>query len=88
MAMSSDTKIPRVIYGYVFSDLSYKQAMSALRFQKTVEPWLVENIGEFGKTWTVEIDKEYDDLRLQFPDQATETWFQLAWMQRGDKGEV
>lgn len=70
------------LYGYKVDELSYKQVKSALKFKNTVEPWLNDNIGEFGKEWFVELDKSSDDFRLQFPDQETETWFTLAWMQR------
>ena len=73
---------PTHIYGYKIDELSYKQVMSALKFQTTVEPWLNENVGEFNKDWFVEIDKSHNDLRLQFSDPDTQTWFSLAWMQR------
>jgi hypothetical protein len=88
--MNSDAGFMKegVIYGYLVTNLSYKQIRSAMKFKTTVEPWLNENIGEFDKDWFVEIDKSYDDLRLQFPDPDTETWFNLAWMQRSREDDV
>lgn len=67
-------------YGIPVDEMSFKQLRSAAKFAATVEPWLIENIGEFGKEWTVVLDRAYDDFRLQFPDKETETWFWLAWM--------
>lgn len=70
------------VYGIPVTELSYNQAKHAIRFAATTEQWLVENIGEFGKDWFVEQDKEYDSLRLSFKDEQTEMYFKLAWMQR------
>lgn len=70
------------IYGIPIEDLSYNQAKVAIIFAKKTEPWLLENIGNFGKDWFVEQDKAYDSLRLVFKDEQTEMYFKLAWMQR------
>ena len=70
------------VYGIPIDDLSYNQGMAVIRFASTTQEWIEDNIGEFGKDWFVEIDREYDSLRLQFKDDATETYFKLAWMQR------
>ncbi len=70
------------IYGIPVEDLSYNQAKVAIRFAMTTEPWLIENIGKFGKDWFVEQDHSHDSLRLQFKDDQTEMYFKLAWMQR------
>lgn len=83
--MTTDSDI---IYGYPIKELSYKQLKTAMKFKITVEPWLIDNVGEFNKDWFVEIDKSYDDLRLQFPDPDTETWFHLAWMQRNHDDDI
>lgn len=70
------------IYGISVEDLSYNQAKLAIQFAAKTEPWLIENIGQFGKDWFVVQDKGHDSLRLTFKDEETEMYFKLAWMQR------
>ena len=70
------------VYGIPVEEMSYKQAQAAWKFAMKTQPWLEENIGKFGEDWFVEIDKEFDSLRLQFKDTETEAYFKLAWMQR------
>jgi hypothetical protein len=70
------------IYGIPVEHLSYNQAKLAIHFAAKTEPWLLENIGEFGKDWFVSQDLAYDSLRLSFKDEQTEMYFKLAWMQR------
>ena len=68
-------------YGYPIALLSYYQIIKARNFARYVEPWLLENIGPFGEKWKVEIDKDFDSLRLQFVDNCDEVTFKLAWQQ-------
>ena len=75
------------VYGIAVGDLSYKQGMAVIRFAATTHEWLEGNIGEFGKEWFVELDREFDSLRLKFKDSETETYFKLAWMQREHETE-
>lgn len=70
------------IYGIPISELTYNQGKRVFEFSTKTQPWLEENIGKFGEEWFVEIDKEYDSLRLQFKDGETAAYFKLAWMQR------
>lgn len=75
------------IYGIPIEELSYNQAKAAYKFAIKTQPWLEENIGKLGVDWFVEIDREFDSLRLQFKDEETETYFKLAWMQRDHETE-
>ncbi len=70
------------IYGIPISELTYNQGKRVFEFAMKTQPWLEENIGEFGEDWFVEPDREHDSLRLQFKDAETEAYFKLAWMQR------
>lgn len=75
-----------MIYGILVENLSYNQAKLAISFAAKTEPWLLENIGEFGKDWFVLQDPAHDSLRLSFKDEQTEMYFKLAWMQRDHDG--
>ena len=75
--------LDKEFYGIPTGSLSLTQLIKIAKFQNTVEPWLLDNLGKFGEQWTVEIDMEFDSLRLQFNDVETETWFKLAWLQGG-----
>jgi len=74
------TDIPEVLYGIPITNMSDQQIYKAMNFSMTVEPWLNANIGEFGKDWFVELDKEFNSLRLYFKDNETEVYFKLAWL--------
>lgn len=69
-----------VAYSIAIDDLTWLQQSRMLEFARSVEPWLLDNIGEFGVDWFVEVDDVMDSLRLTFKDQETETYFTLAWM--------
>jgi hypothetical protein len=71
-------------YGYHYSELSYKQIMAAYNFEAKVQPWLEENIGKFNENWFVEVDKEFDSLRITFDTPENEMYFKLGWMQRDE----
>jgi hypothetical protein len=58
-----------------------QQIMKAIKFNLRTQPWLEENIGEFGIDWFVQLDKEEDSLRLLFKNETDEVTFKLAWMQ-------
>lgn len=75
------------MYGIPIEELSYKQARAAYVFAIKTQPWLEENIGKLGVEWFVEVDREFDSLRLQFKDEETETYFKLAWMQRDHESD-
>ena len=75
------------IYDIPITELSYNQGKLIYEFAKKTQPWLEENIGEFGKDWFVEIDREYDSLRLKFNDIQSETFFKLAFMGRPEHRE-
>lgn len=75
------------VYGIPVEDLSYNQAKAVYSFAMKTQPWLESNIGEFGKEWFVEVDREFDSLRLQFKDPEIEAYFKLAWMQRDHESE-
>lgn len=68
------------VYGIDLDSLTWTQKMRVHDFAKDVEPWLLDHIGDFGVDWFVDVDKEFDSLRLTFKDQETETYFTLAWM--------
>lgn len=70
------------VYGIPITELSYNQGMAVVRFAASTQQWLEGNIGRFGEEWFVEIDREFDSLRLQFRDAELEAYFKLAWMQR------
>lgn len=78
----SELAVDGKIYGVQVDDLSYRQAMKVIEFAMKVQPWLDDNIGAFGDEWMVEIDLEFDSLRLQFKDQQSEVYFKLAFMGR------
>lgn len=68
------------VYGIDLDSLTWTQKRRVHDFAKDVEPWLLDHIGDFGVDWFVDVDKEFDSLRLTFKDQETETYFTLAWM--------
>ena len=68
-------------FGFHGNELSHRQKLNATRFDEQLSRWLLDNVGEFGKDWWAEIDKEVDSMRVAFKDPSMETWVSMVWCQ-------
>ena len=68
-------------FGFPGNELSYRQKLNAAMFDEQLSRWLLDNVGEFGKDWWAEIDKEFDSMRVAFKDPSMETWVSMVWCQ-------
>lgn len=66
-------------FGFDGCDLSYQMKIKAARFDNELTEWMLDNVGEYGKEWWAEIDREKDSMRAVFRDPAMETWVAMKW---------
>jgi hypothetical protein len=71
-------------FGFPGSELSHKQKMRSIDFDEYLSQWLLDNVGEFGKEWWAEVDKEHDSMRAVFKDAEMETWVLMTWCDDAD----
>lgn len=74
-------------FGFQGDELSYRQRINAAVFDDTLSQWLLDNVGEFGKEWWAELDKEHDSLRAVFKDLSMETWVAMTWCDNRETSE-
>lgn len=66
-------------FGISGSELSYQQKRKSIEFDEHLSQWLLDNVGEFGKEWWAEVDKQHDSMRAVFKDPEVETWVLMTW---------
>lgn len=71
-------------FGFKGSELSTRMKHNAYRFDEALTDWMLENVGEYGKDWWAELDKEYDSIRAVFKDPSVETWVLMTWANDAD----